>query len=192
MMTQEQTITIIEVQDTLDLYEHYYGQTNLQPAYLELEGSELRAGYNPEIGNAVPEYAWNRRALRWTIPPLTAYAANALMRDLLPLMERVAAGYTIEWDGSNNVGRLTPGAEDASEAVQRQIDDTEWGEQDVICEVDASEWASNNAGLGLITATTTDAELDELIADDEAQLGDNEIADFHDTYYARREQLRDA
>ena len=57
------------------VYCKYRGQELPQPAYLQLDlrgEPELTAGYNPEIGNAVPMYVWEGKALRWPLSPYTS------------------------------------------------------------------------------------------------------------------------
>jgi hypothetical protein len=36
------------------------------------------------------------------------------------LIDRIIAGHTVEWDGSNFVGRLTEDARDACDEIQQQ------------------------------------------------------------------------
>ena len=64
-------------------------------------------------GDGVPMDIWHHRRLCWTIGALTADAANALMTEVLPLAERVVAGYSPKWNGSNTVGELDDDAQDA-------------------------------------------------------------------------------
>ena len=58
------------------VYCKYAGQCLPQPAYIELdlrrEEPGLSAGYNPEMGNGMPGYVWEGRAIRWSIAPHTS------------------------------------------------------------------------------------------------------------------------
>lgn len=103
---------------TLPLYKRYPGQSQPQRAHIELdEEGTVTAGINGEIGNAVPMDVWHGRTLRWSVSP---YAFGPSLEDLInsprviELFERVHAGRTVEWDGSNHVGRLDEDAEAAA------------------------------------------------------------------------------
>ena len=101
------------------LHHQYPGQCQPQPAYIELDDGELTADWSGEIGNAVPAAVWHDRCLRWRVPPETSKKALlAFIRGNIELFERVAAGHSVEGDGSNHVGQLT---EDAV-AAQREIE----------------------------------------------------------------------
>lgn len=104
------------------LYHRYQGQTNAQPAYVELdEDGVVRADYNPEIGppHAIPFSVFHRRDLRWGVAnairgdALAYYLESA---EALALLERIHAGHDVEWDGNNNVGKLD------DDAAQAEID----------------------------------------------------------------------
>ena len=105
--------------DPAELYHKYPGQSERQDCYLELdlEAETLMCDWNCDIGNAVPMAVWHGMVRRYTIPCLTSAAANALMDEILPIAERIFAGYERVWDGSNNVGRLD---EDAADAAGRR------------------------------------------------------------------------
>jgi len=124
----------------------YPRQSEPQPCYLSLdcETQRIWCTYDAEIGNAVPTHVWHRRTLRWSIPPLTAEAANDLMERVRPLAAQIVAGYEAVWDGSNHVGRYTADAEAAIEQIER-ICDGPWDETDVIESWDTEDWLS---GIG--------------------------------------------
>lgn len=157
-----------------DLWHRYPRQSAPQGAFVELDPERRTLGCetNPEIGNAVPADVWYGRLLRWPIPPLRADAANDLLAALAPLAERVAAGYSVEWDGTNHVGRLTDSARQACDAIERWCD--QQAESDTLHVWEAAEWF---APLGRrdaqareldITAETTDDELAAIVAREEA------------------------
>jgi hypothetical protein len=112
-------ITIIEIDLNNPNYLHfqYQGQCNPQPCYIELdcENEEMTADYNSEIGNGVPGKVWHDRILRFSIPCINSEAANALMKSLLPLAEKIVDGYECIWNGSNHIGTFTEEAQEARE-----------------------------------------------------------------------------
>ncbi len=76
-MQQKEKNMEIKIEETgqAPVYCKYPGQCLPQPAYIELdlrEEPELSAGYNPEIGNGIPVYVWEGRAIRWPIDPHTS------------------------------------------------------------------------------------------------------------------------
>jgi len=94
----------------------YDGQTNHQPAFLEIdEAGRVRVGIDHEISGAMPISVWHRRDIRVGVNhDLTADDIDSLFDEVEPLLERIHAGHIIEWDGANHVGRLD---EDAHEAL---------------------------------------------------------------------------
>lgn len=110
--------------ETLPAYLKYEGQSKPQPAYVELsEDGVVTAGANPEIGNAVTMDVWHRRTLQWSIDPgLTGAQIADAIQDALPLLERVHAGHTVEFDGSNMGGLLTEDAAEASAKLGRILE----------------------------------------------------------------------
>ncbi len=166
----ESAVTVKPVANTYDLHQHYRGQTSAQPCHVELdcEAGTLTADYNGEIGNGVPVAVWHGRTLRWTIPCLTADAANALLDEVLPIAERIVAGYSRRWDGHNHVGEFDADAEAAREEMAALLDGREFGEGEKVEAWDAGDWfgavGSRDAQrreLG-ITAATSDEELDAI------------------------------
>ncbi|RME23332.1 MAG: hypothetical protein D6800_09985 [Candidatus Zixiibacteriota bacterium] len=109
------------------LFVQYGGQTQPQPAYLELdEFGNVSLDYSSEIGGAVPMDVWHGRTLRWSVSPyLSRDAALDLLEDasLVALLERVHAGHSVDWDGSNMVGHLTEDAREAKQKVQEILDE---------------------------------------------------------------------
>jgi hypothetical protein len=170
------TAFITEVEGN-ELHRQYSGQHAPQPCFVEFDcdDGELRASYNPEIGNGVPFNVWHRRAIRWRIPALTAEAANGLLADILPYAETILAGYESEWDGHNHVGSYTDAASEAIEAVN-SLCDRDWDGQSTES-WDAGDWFGSEGGydyqcrsLG-ITAATTDEEI--------AAIADRQESDAH-------------
>ena len=130
-------VNISNVTGDLDLYCQYARQTNPQDAYVALDTRDGRmwADYNAEIGNAVPSNVYHGQVRRYAIPPLKADTANALMRSLVPLAQRVLDGAEMVWNGNNHVTRLS---EDAQEA-EAEINQSMPVESDINV-VDANEW----------------------------------------------------
>jgi hypothetical protein len=106
---------------------------------------------------------YHRRTLEWSSTNVEAVVADAdLIRDLAeklqPLLDRVAAGFTVGWNGSNNVGTLTEDAQAASEEItniMERLDTEDWSTPQNVW--DALLW------LDLfhhgVTADTTDEEI---------------------------------
>lgn len=162
------TIEIIKLTDWDELHCWYHGQTSPQGCYIELDcrNNSLAACYNHEIGNAIPFSLYHGHDRRYGIPCITADAANDLMEELLPLAERVVAGYRSEWDGHNHVARLDADAIAAEEEIERMIAERDF-ENDGVSTWDASEWLD---GSDLpITAATTDEEIAAMAYDIEEE-----------------------
>jgi hypothetical protein len=106
------------------LYRQYPGQYQPQPAYVTLENGFVQADWSGDSGGGMPPSVWHHRTLRWAVnPSANGRALAALLEgEALPLLERVHAGHTVEWDGSNNVGLLTADAQDASDELERLLD----------------------------------------------------------------------
>lgn len=123
------TITLPPLDDmralTAPLYHRYPGQHAPQRAFLELrEDGTVRVDWNSEIGNAVPFDVHHRRTLRWT---LNQYLTGRALSDFLSeekvqaLLERIHAGHSVIWDGSNNMGKLDADAQRAEEDLDWDI-----------------------------------------------------------------------
>lgn len=171
------SIRIIECTDPTELYRHYDGQSEPQPAYIELDTQDgsLHADYNAEIGNAIPFSVYHGLHRRYGIPILTGDAANRVMEEIAPLAERIVAGTEVEWDGNNNVAVLTADALAAEEELEAHLGlpSQDYGYQDGpnqgfdesdlvgVWDIDA---ATNGCEVDEydITADTTDDRLDEI------------------------------
>lgn len=117
-------MSIIKLIGTRNLKMHYSGQTDAQPCYVELdcETLEMRADYDGEIGNAVPQAEWHGLCIRWAIPWMRVKDADLLLRELRPLAEIVLGGFESVWDGSNLVGRYTDDAHAAIDRIEVEIE----------------------------------------------------------------------
>lgn len=189
----ESTITIEEVGD---LFLKYSGQYQQQPCYVQLdcEAETLCAEVDGSIGPGTPFRVWHGRVIRWSIPALTESAAEGLLLALIPLADRICAGYSCEWDGSNNVGRYSEDARDAAEAI-RDLCDRDW-EGQTIEAWDAHDWYGQvGSGACLarqigITAETTEEELAALVEREEDQASPARIEGVERFLRDLREELR--
>lgn len=187
------SIRIIDCTTPDELYRHYDGQSDAQDAYIELdlrEGGTLLADYNSEIGNAVPGAVYHGFEIRYSIPALTGDAANRVMREILPLAERMVADWEEKWDGNNHVAVLGEDAQAASEEIAEHLGCNEYGDDsqgfpgsDLV-----TVWDIGAATNGLeaeeygITADTTDARLEEIerqILDDLAGVSESTVVVCH-------------
>lgn len=127
------------------LHHQYPGQCSVQPAYLELyEDGSVSADWDGEIGGGTPMNVWNGRSIRWSLPDsLTGEAvADFLAReDVAALLARIHEGHSVEWDGSNNVGRLTEDAAEAQQDLEQLIQSNPFSESDFAWVMTAREWA---------------------------------------------------
>lgn len=177
-------ITIHEVSGA-ELHCRYPREHKPQKCFVELDvrTGDLSAEYNGEIGNAVPFDVHNCHRLRWSIPALRDEAANALLAEIAPLAERLVAGASEHWDGSNAVSLLDADAKMARGEIER-ICERAGGEGSELVVWDAADWfaplGSRHAQateLGIV-ATTTDAELSDIAARELAKAdGVDEIED---------------
>lgn len=202
------TIRIIECTLPDELFRHYDEQTRHQPAYIELDlrHSTLLANWNSEVGNAVPATVRNGFELRYPIPVLTAEAANRVMKEMVPLANRILTDYEERWDGSNMVahfGRDAQAAEEEIEVLLGLDERTRTSEPNqgfpgsdlvAIWNIDG---ATNGCEVSEydITAETTDERLDEIEAEilsDLVGISESDVAVVHglDTYLReKRDQL---
>ena len=135
--------------EAVPLYKVYPRQNGPQRAHVEMdEEGNVSADINYEIGGAVPVRVAHNRTLRWDVSP---YANGDSLADLLEselvreLFERVHNGHSVEWDGSNMVGRLDEDAEAAALELE-QILSPDSGEYELaqVCDAYAfiADWFS--------------------------------------------------
>lgn len=164
------TVTITPVEGTTDLFHPYPNQVDPQPTYLELnlETGELRCDYVGEVDGGVrPLAVFHGRALRWDIPPLTAAAANRLMRQVREMAQRILDEAQIRYDGNNHIGVLTNDAGAAVQEISRMTTGELWASADMVTEWAPADWFTDgdNDAVGMtgLTADTTDAELAAMV-----------------------------
>lgn len=148
--------------------------------------------------SGTPEPEWCRRRLAWTIPSTVDASSltDAINRgEIADALSRIRAGHTIEWDGSNHVGRLTDDAREMQDGIEEWLDAWRDTLEGGLIAVD--DWYPERDlfidDYG-ITATTTDAELDAIAERMEADArGENYALDGAYAYAERvRDELRDA
>jgi hypothetical protein len=169
------TVTVGKLTEPGELHRHYPNENRPQPAVLSLDilGGWLTCRYNPEIGNALPETVVHRLAYWWDIPILTAEAANRLLDDARPLAQRILDGTRIAWTGSHHAGILDRDAEAAREEMAALCAPHVFAPSELVVEYDdpadfyAEETRTEIAARLGITATTTDARIAELAAQEE-------------------------
>jgi len=162
---------------TAPLYHKYPGQFEEQPAFVEMdEDGVVRADWNGEIGNAIPFSVYHGVQMRWSISPLIS---GAVLDELLTegselrlLLADVHAGHTVEWDGSNHVGRLTDSAKDASILAEWHLDAVAANPDNLAQVWDAADYlqavehvTSGGIAIGddwLVTAETSEEALEVL------------------------------
>jgi hypothetical protein len=167
------TIEIIRVESEYSLYCHYYCQTQRQECHIELDCANgiLSAGYNSEIGTAIPNSVYHGHDQRFGIDLVRGSTVNRLMEKIVPLAERVVAGYESRWDGNNYVARFTDDAQEAIDAISERCMEEEgdievWDAWEWLDEVTSWDGTSSVEieDVGKVTATTTDDELSEMEA----------------------------
>lgn len=130
------------------LYHQYHGQTNPQKAFIEIDLDEgiMQADWDGEIGGAVPMRVWHGRVRRYDLPPYCLPGpVNELMEEILPLAERMEKGYSCEWDGSNNVGKLDEDAQETEEAIRDMVENYQPSSDEMLVVMDACEYYSDSA-----------------------------------------------
>ncbi|MEU1071957.1 MULTISPECIES: hypothetical protein [unclassified Streptomyces] len=177
MTATTSTVRIIDCTTPAKLFHQYPDEFKPQPAYIELDlrAGTLLADYDSEIGNAVPFSVHHGFERRYTIPVLTAEAANRVMREIAPLADRILADWDDRWDGNNTVAVLGKDAQAAEEEIEEALglnlgygndDNQGFADSDLV-----AAWDIDGAINGLeaeeydITAETTDERLDEIEAE---------------------------
>ncbi|MGW7318295.1 hypothetical protein [Streptomyces sp. NPDC054865] len=184
------SVQIIECTSPTELHRHYDQQSEAQPAYIELDlpRGTLSADYNAEIGNSVPFTVYHGQDRRYSIPVLTADAANRVMKELAPLADRILADWEEVWDGNNNVVRLGEDAQAAEDEIEAMLGTSHpyeqvFGDEDLIGQWDTSGALNGEEAQEYgITADTSDERLDEIEAEilkNLADCGDSPVAVCH-------------
>lgn len=152
--------------DIAPLHMQYPGQHTPQPAFVQFdEDGSVSAYVSGEIGNGQPMRVWHQRDLRWAVPGnVNGQAlADLLAGAALPLLERVHAGHSVDWDGNNYSGTLDDDATEASDALEQMFDGMQGDESAMVPIWDVSDWLFSNCIL-------SDHWSDQAIEDAAAQL----------------------
>jgi len=116
----------------MPLYLHYSGQHEPQPAFVQIhKDGEVEFGVEHNI-NGVSEAVFNGRIARIDDVDqyLTLNGIDKLHKEIRPLLEEIAAGHSIEWNGQNHVGRFTEEADEARERLMKRLWETDWESYD--------------------------------------------------------------
>ena len=175
-------------------------------AALELSYDGVKATLNPREWHQSQDHSmtfdqYHRRILEWSSHMVFAVEADhamilALAEKLQPLLDRVIDGYTIEWDGNNNVGKLTDDAQVASDEITDIMDRLHPEDWSTPVDVwDAREWLGD---FHDITADTTDNEIKlkawkftDAAAADKIHLTYNRGETMSDILWSIRDELRE-
>jgi hypothetical protein len=168
----EHVVDITPVEDRAALLCIYDKQCNPQPVYVYLdEDGHMYADYDHDIGGGVPTDIWYGCTQRYGIPILHAAGANALMERIRPLANRVFAGLSVEWSGSDWIGHMDDDASAADDEIRRIcIDDIpsdaylQWqccGDY-IAAALRRTDTSVEIDGVCTITAETTDEEIAEI------------------------------
>jgi hypothetical protein len=138
------------------------GHTPYDVAFIQIDddGDVSLAERTYYGGDGTPMDVWHGRvhwyelASRTDAEWLRESLTNGAIADLI---DRIIAGHTVEWDGNNNVGRLTEDAGDASEELDVLLQAAPTSDLVV---TDASPWLWGDMGLD---------EFIDAIADDDAE-----------------------
>ena len=114
----ESAVAILEIEGN-ELHRQYAGQNRPQDVYVTLDcaNGRLTAECSSEIGSGIPVAVCHGHVQRWSIPALTADAANSLIEEIAPFAERMVAGYERVWDGNNHVAAFSDDADEADDAI---------------------------------------------------------------------------
>jgi hypothetical protein len=181
-------ITVGTVKGKFALLLRYPGQIDQQGAYIELDTKtgELSADYNAEIGNAVPMRNWHGITRRYTIPALTATAANDVMVEITPLAQRVIDGTEIVWNGNNHVARLNDDAQQAEAEIEQLCEAERDNVENIVSCLVPEDWLYD---IKSDTEGKTDAELQTMATEFEAEAeGVNGVLDALDTLKRWRDE----
>lgn len=158
-------VEIVPVTEPDELYHQVPGEGGPQPVYVELdlETRTLSATYDPEVGTTPmrPREVVHGLVRRYPIPPLTADAANRIMAQIRPYAARICADWFQHWDGDDHIAALGDDARAAEAALLAHLgDQDDWDPADLVGGIpaDLSEISD------MVSADTTDSELDDLVA----------------------------
>ncbi len=163
-------VTVIPRQESL--FALYPGQSSPQPCYLELDlqAGTLAAGWDDQVGNAVPLPVWQGLVRRYEIPCLRLDVVNRLMTDIAPLADQVIRGASVVWDGHNYVARLSNDAIAAEAEIEGECDQLFASQPEVF---DAAGWLDDldDAREEILARLAAGESVSALAAEIEAEAG---------------------
>jgi len=168
MTADKLTIEKLDESDPMALYEHFGGELQPQPVYLELhpERGTVSVDSDPNVGGGVPPDVWHGRRIRWSFSGVpTPRTANRIMQELLPSLQRAADSYIEEWDGSNMVGRF-PTIEDDDHAgytgIGGAVTDALLDPEDCAFYLDPGDYFEHTGAPEELTAHTSDEQIEKM------------------------------
>jgi len=173
-MTNE--IIVIYTDDDSELFCHYSGQSGPQPVFLclDCDDGEVSGAYWANIGVGQSWRAFHNRDIEWKIPAFRVDAFRRFVDSLRDDLQAVFDGSTVEWNGSNYVGRLDDDAIDAADRIEAACNDAiaQADPSDVWSPWEAADWFAPTSlkELGLSPASTDD-EIEQ-VADREIETAD--------------------
>lgn len=75
--------------------------------------------------NSIPFTVYHGRVLSYGASGVTVENIKRIIRNHKPLLERIAAGHTVEWNGNNHIGKLNDDAMEAHMALAYVLDEQE-------------------------------------------------------------------
>lgn len=179
------TIEKIAADDPTALLDWYDGCNKPQPVELclDLESGELYFRVDSGVGGPGERGTPARHAVglvqTWEAAPFTPKAANELTEQVRELAQIILDHSTVEWDGSNRVGRLDDQAQEAYDTITGLIIEAREDDDSMINACEAGDYYSDSDVRRMIledhgiTADTTDEELEAAAAKIDAEALDN-------------------
>lgn len=133
----------------IPLYTRYQGQLRPQSAYIWMnEDGEVWADYEGGI-NSMPITVWSGRTLRWQVPEdVKSSALLDFLKDekVIELLGRIHAGHKVFWDEGDYFGSLNDDAAEASEELEKLIEENLVEREDARFSVfsDPNEWITES------------------------------------------------
>lgn len=123
MTTATATITIKSINTRPEIDPFHRDTRGITRTCIQLDPEEGKIEvFQIEDSNSTPMHVWHGRILRWIVSqhPSEADMRNRLMSNM-SRFERICNGFSVEWDGSNHVGRLTEDGRNAEESIDEDI-----------------------------------------------------------------------
>lgn len=155
------TVTSVETLPELDPYRRDTHGESTTTLYIDPGTRTAWVQQDYPGQNGVPEHIWRHRTLSYGIdtrPDQDALSEYLNGEEAQALLAAICDEHTVEWDGSNMVGRLSEAGNAAVEellaGIEAEVADSDWALWDI------DEWF--NGAPDDLTAETTDEELAQL------------------------------